>query len=148
MKTEVWLAFIFGVVFLLISLLFALFAFYLPKPANPEVVGNFLYVMQVVLAIAASGVAAVIPGFLSVTVQRKLGKRGAFGIRAGGAIAVFVLVLAVNPRSLALEQMNKRVGFNERLEKCRSYVPVVGSPLSGSLQYCLEARNFDPTRWE
>jgi hypothetical protein len=72
MKIEVWLAFIFGVVFLLISLLFALFAFYLPKPANPEAVGNFLFVLQVVLALAGSGVAAVIPGFLSVRIQRQL----------------------------------------------------------------------------
>jgi tetratricopeptide (TPR) repeat protein len=148
MKTEVWVAFIFGVVFLLISLTFAIVAFYLPKPANPEVVGNFLYVMQVVLAISASGVAAVIPGFLSVSVQKKLGKSGTLGIRAGGAIAVFVLVFVISPKSIALDQLNQRVGFNERLEKCRNYIPVAGSPMSGAIQYCLDARNFDPKRWE
>jgi hypothetical protein len=74
MKTQVWLAFIFGVTFLLIALAFALVAFYLPKPPNPQVVGNFLNVMQVILAISASGVAAVIPGFLSVDIQKKVGR--------------------------------------------------------------------------
>jgi uncharacterized PurR-regulated membrane protein YhhQ (DUF165 family) len=88
MKIEVWLAFIFGVVFLIITLAFALIGFYLPRPANPEMVGNFLYILQVVLAISASGVAAVIPGFLSVNIQNRLGEKGKFGIRAGGAIAV------------------------------------------------------------
>jgi tetratricopeptide (TPR) repeat protein len=148
MKTEVWLAFAFGAFFLLISLAFALIAFYLPKPANPEMVGNFLYVMQVVLAISASGVAAVIPGFLSVNVQQKLGKAGTFGIRAGGAIAVFVIVFLVNPKSITLDQVNQRVGFDERLSKCMSYIPVAGAPLSGALEYCREARDFDPNRWE
>lgn len=148
MKPEVILSFAFGTVFLLIALAFALVAFYLPKPANPEAVGLLLYVMQVVLAISASGVAAVIPGFLSLTLQSRLGPAGTFGIRAGGAIAVFVLVFLVNPRSITLDQMNKRVGFDEKLEACRSFIPIAGAPLSGALQYCMEAKNFDPSRWE
>ena len=36
----------------------------------------------------------------------------------------------------------------QRSEKCKSYVPVNGSPRPGALQYCLDARDFDPTRWE
>lgn len=148
MKTDVLLAFVFGVSFLLLSAIFAVVAFFLPKPENPEVVGNFLNVMQVILAISASGVAAVIPGFLSVSLQSKLGSTGTFGIRAGGAIAVFVIIYLVSPKSLALNQLNQRVGFNERLEKCRSFIPVASSPISGALQYCNEARDFDPSRWE
>jgi tetratricopeptide (TPR) repeat protein len=148
MKTEVWLAFIFGVVFLLLSLCFAVVAFYLPKPPNPEVVGNFLLVMQTVLAIAASGVAAVIPGFLSVQLQRTFGTKGIIGIRAGGAIAVFVVIFYISPKTLAVEQLNKRVGFNELLSKCMHYIPVSGSPLPGALQYCMAARDFDAARWE
>ncbi len=148
MKTETWLAFGFGAVFLLLSLIFALFAFYLPKPANPEIVGNFLYVMQVVLAISASGVAAVIPGFLSIHTQQKLGTSGTLSVRAGGAIAVFVLIFIFDPKSRALEQMSQRVGYNELLEKCRSYIAFTGPAVPGAIQYCIEARDFDPYRWE
>ena len=148
MKTQVWLAFIFGVVFLLIALAFALVAFYLPKPPNPQVVGNFLNVMQVILAIAASGVAAVIPGFLSVDIQKKLGDKGNVGIRAGGAIAVFVLIYVISPKSLALDQLNQRVGYNERLEQCMSFVPAFGTPMTGALNDCLEVAKLDPDRWE
>lgn len=104
--------------------------------------------MQVALAVAASGIAAVIPGFLSITIQRKLGQTGGFAIRATGAIAVFVLVFLVNPRSIALDQMNKRVGYDEYLQRCRNFNPVIGVSISGALQYCLDARDFDPTRWE
>jgi hypothetical protein len=148
MKTETWLAFGFGAVFLLLSLVFALVAFYLPKPANPEIVGNFLYVMQVILAISASGVAAVIPGFLSVNVQQKLGAGGTFGVRAGGAIAVFVLIFVFDPKSRAIEQMSQRVAYNEALEKCRSYIASMGPAAAGAIQYCMEARDYDPKRWE
>ncbi|HTF79379.1 MAG TPA: tetratricopeptide repeat protein [Bradyrhizobium sp.] len=148
MKTQVWLAFIFGVTFLLIALAFALVAFYLPKPPNPQVVGNFLNVMQVILAISASGVAAVIPGFLSVDIQKKLGDKGSAGIRAGGAIAVFVLVYVISPKSLALDQLNQRVGYNERLDQCMSFVPAFGTPMTGALNDCLEVARLDPERWE
>jgi tetratricopeptide (TPR) repeat protein len=148
MKTEVWIAFIFGVVFLFIILLFALIAFYLPKPANPGVLETFLFVLQVILALAASGVAAVIPGFLNVNLRTRLGTGNDIAIRAGGAIAVFVIIFLVNPKNLALSEVDKRVGFDERLEKCRNYVPVVGSPLPGALQYCQDAKAFEPARWE
>ena len=148
MKTQVWLAFAFGVVFLLIAMAFALVAFYLPKPANPEVVGNFLNVMQVILAISASGVAAVIPGFLSVNIQAKLGTQGTTAIRASGALAVFAIVYLISPKSLALDQLNQRVGYNERLDQCMSFVPAFGSPMTGALGNCLEVARLDPTRWE
>jgi tetratricopeptide (TPR) repeat protein len=104
--------------------------------------------MQVILAISASGVAAVIPGFLSVDIQRKLGDKGNVGIRAGGAIAVFVLVYVISPKSLALDQLNQRVGYNERLEQCMSFVPASGTPMMGALNDCLEVARLDPERWE
>lgn len=148
MKTQIWLAFIFGVVFLLIALAFALVAFYLPKPANPGIVENFLNVMQVVLAISAAGVAAVIPGFLSVSIQTKLGKNGTSAIRAGGALAVFVVIYLIGPKSLALDKLNQRVTYNERLDQCMSFVPAFGSPMTGALKNCLEVARLDPARWE
>lgn len=148
MKIDIVLSFVFGVVFLLLAMAFSLVAFFLPKPANPDMVGLFLYVMQVVLAMSASGVAAVIPGFLNVSLQQKLGNRFVIGLRAGGAIAVFVVVFLINPRSIALDQMNQRLGFDERLQACMAYVPAVDTPLPGALQYCERARDFDKSRWE
>jgi tetratricopeptide (TPR) repeat protein len=148
MKTQVWLAFSFGVVFLLIAVVFALVAFYLPKPENPDVVANFLNVMQVVLAISSSGVAAVIPGFLNVRIQAKLGQQGTTAIRAGGALAVFALVYLIGPKSLALDQLNQRVGYNENLEQCMSLVPAFGSPMTGAIGSCLQVARINPNRWE
>lgn len=61
-----------------------------PKPSD------FAYlVFRLTLALSAAGVAAVIPGFISV----KFGST----VRAGGAIAVFALVFYTNPASLVVE---------------------------------------------
>lgn len=80
-------AFAFGVVFLSALLAIAIF---IPHPADFQI-----YVFRIVLAIAAAGVAAMIPGVLNVSV--------ADWVRAGGAIAVFVIIYAVNPPSLVTE---------------------------------------------
>lgn len=148
MKTQIWLAFVFGTVFLLITMAFALVAFYLPKPENPDVVANFLNVMQVVLAISSAGVAAVIPGFLNVRIQAKLGQQGTTAIRAGGALAVFALVYLIGPKSLALDRLNQRVGYNESLAQCASLVPAFGPPMTGALGICLQVVRLNPNRWE
>lgn len=73
--------FIFGIVFFFIVILFALF-----KP-DPTVTQWFIF--RVVLAIAAAGIAVLIPGLLSIEIESK--------IKVGGAIAVFVLVFWFNP---------------------------------------------------
>jgi hypothetical protein len=59
-------------------------AFRLPRPTEFQVL-----VLRVTLALAAAAIAAGIPGFINVEI-------GA-GIRAGGALAVFLLVYAFNP---------------------------------------------------
>lgn len=82
-------AYFFGVVFVVVLLVLAI------AVPNPNA---FQYtVFRIVLALAAAGVAAMIPGFLQVTVSN--------WIRAGGALAIFVIVyfyapaaLVVNPR--------------------------------------------------
>ena len=83
-KIQQLLAFFFGVVFVIVLLTLAL-AVPDPKPFQYEV-------FKVVLALAAAGVAAMIPGFLSLTV-------GAW-LRAGGAMAVFAVVYFYTPASL------------------------------------------------
>jgi len=80
-KTEKLAAFAFGVLFVIVLLVLAIW-FKEPTP--------FQYlVFRVVLALAAAGVAAMIPGFLEVRLGR--------GVRAGGALAVFVIVYFYDP---------------------------------------------------
>jgi hypothetical protein len=50
------------------------------------------FILRVVLSLASAAIAAGIPGFINVEIVP--------GIRAGGALAVFLLVYAFNPRSL------------------------------------------------
>ena len=78
------LAYAFGVVFVVVLLAMALFV---PNPTE------FQYtVFRIVLALAAAGVAAMIPGFLEVTVSTWL--------RAGGAMAIFAVVYFYAPAAL------------------------------------------------
>jgi hypothetical protein len=77
-------AFTFGVIFVTALLVLAV---KFPEPTS------FQYmVFRIVLALAAGGVGAMIPGFLKVEVKP--------GIRAGGALAVFVVVFFFNPAKL------------------------------------------------
>lgn len=76
--------FVFGVLFVILLIVLALFV---PKPTP------FQYtVFRIVLALAAAGVAAFIPGFIDVAISNWL--------RAGGAIAVFVIVYFFSPANL------------------------------------------------
>ena len=78
------LAFAFGAFFAIVMLLIALF------DRDPTPFGILIY--RVVLALVAAGIGAVIPGMIEVNVQPF--------IRAGGAIALFVIVFWFNPPSL------------------------------------------------
>jgi len=53
-------------------------------------------VFRIVLSLAAAGEAAVVPGFLSVSINTS--------IRAGGALAVFVVVFFFNPAELVTSE--------------------------------------------
>jgi hypothetical protein len=82
-------AFVFGVAFIVTLMVLAI-AFPAPTP--------FQYnVFRIVLSLAAAGVAAMIPGFIYLDVDSKVGLL----IRAGGALAVFVMVFFFNPAHLA-----------------------------------------------
>ena len=80
-------AFSFGVAFVIVLLLLAV------AISNPT---PFQYtVFRVVLALAAAGVAAMIPGFLQVNISSWL--------RAGGALGVFAVVYFYNPAELIVD---------------------------------------------
>lgn len=91
LSPQVIVAFSFGVVFVVTLLLLAMF---FPKPTP------FQYnVFRIVLSIATAGVAAMIPGFINLS----LSPSAQLAIRAGGALAVFVIVYFFNPAQLAIE---------------------------------------------
>ena len=82
--TQQWTAFVFGVVFVIVLLTLAI------KFPNPTA---FQYtIFRSVLSLAAAGVAAMIPGFISVSISKWL--------RAGGALAVFAAVYFYNPAAM------------------------------------------------
>jgi tetratricopeptide (TPR) repeat protein len=87
-KTQQVLAYVFGVVFVIVLIVLAVL---FPKPTA------FQYmVFRIVLAMSAASVMALIPGFINIKVAPVVG----ITIRAGGAIAVFVVVYCVNPAAL------------------------------------------------
>jgi len=77
-------AFACGVVFVALMLTIAIA---IPNPSPTQ-----WFVFRVVLALAAAGIGAVIPGLIVVNVSKV--------VRAGGAIALFVLVYMLNPPQL------------------------------------------------
>lgn len=88
MTLQLILAFVFGCIF--VSVLLAI-ALVIPEPTTQQ-----MFIFRVVLALAAAGVGAVIPGFLDVT-----GKIWEISLRATGALALFVLIYRINPPGLA-----------------------------------------------
>jgi hypothetical protein len=79
------LAFVFGIVFL--TALLAL-AVVIPNPTGPQ-----FEMFRIIIALAAGGVAAVIPGMLNL----RLGLGSQLALRAGGALAVFIIVYFYSP---------------------------------------------------
>lgn len=83
------LGFSFGVVFVVASLVVAIA---LPNPSPSQ-----LFIFVIVIALAAAGVGAILAGDLAVRINTTLGPQTQLAIRAGGAIAMFVLVLVFRP---------------------------------------------------
>ncbi len=83
-SSERLLAFAFGVVFVIVLLILA--------SAVPHPTPFQYTVFRIVLALAAGGVAAMIPGFITIDIPKVL--------RAGGALAVFVIVYFYSPAAL------------------------------------------------
>lgn len=80
------LVFIFGVAFITTILVIAIF---IPEPKPFQ-----WNIFKTVLALAGAGVAAFIPGFIEIEINKI--------VRAGGALAVFVLLFFNNPANLVV----------------------------------------------
>lgn len=121
-------AYAFGVVFVVVLLTIALFV---PTPTS------FQYlVFRIVLALATAGVAAMIPGFIEVSVPTFL--------RAGGALAVFAVVFFYNPA--ALVSNNDFSGQIEPLvPPIKDRTPPKSSDSKGGLSYQFLSALIFPT---
>ena len=86
-RWELRAVFVIGIVFVAVLVLIAIT---LPRPTPFQET-----VFRVVLALAAAGIAALLPGFLALRFRKS--------IRAGGALAVFFLIYFFNPAALVLE---------------------------------------------
>ncbi|MGY6278133.1 hypothetical protein [Methylomonas sp. MgM2] len=97
------LSFVFGVTFVSILLVLAV---YIPRPTQTQ-----FEIFRIVIAIAVAGIAAVVPGFL----QLDLTRNKELAVRAGGALAVFVIVYFYSPAHWVAtpEKPNVRVGIDK-----------------------------------
>lgn len=89
MSTTEVLSFVFGTVFMATLLGIAVAIMLRDRPVPSEA----MFIFRVVLALAAGGVGAVLPGLINLQV----GSAGQVLIQAGGALALTVLVYLFNP---------------------------------------------------
>jgi len=90
LRTPLWeriVACAFGFIFITAILIIAL---YFPEPTKFQ-----FFVFRIIMALAASGIGAVIPGLINIQMERE--KK--FFLRAGGAIALFVIIYLIDPPS-------------------------------------------------
>lgn len=118
-----WLAFAFGVIF--VSVLLALAVLY-PNPT-----ATTFFVFRVVLALAAAGIGAVLPGLLVVHVGKL--------VRAGGALALFVLIYLINPPALVAPPDADTVA--------RAEIALASGNTSSAMSLFSEALTYNPTNW-
>lgn len=89
MSTPELLSFVFGAVFITALLAIAVTIMVRERPVPKEA----MFIFRVVLALAAGGVGAILPGLIDLQV----GASGKVLIQAGGALALTVLVYLFNP---------------------------------------------------
>jgi len=89
MSTTELFSFIFGAVFIAMLLGIAVTIMLRERPVPSEA----MFIFRVVLALAAGGVGAVLPGLIDL----QIGSAGKVLIQAGGALALTVLVYLFNP---------------------------------------------------
>ncbi len=117
------LAYLFGVVFIVVLLVLAVL---FPTPTATQ-----FFVFRVVLSLAAAGIGAVLPGLISVNFHKL--------VRAGGALALFVIVYLVNPPALVVTADADLVERGE--------VALVNGDTSSAITLFSEAVEKNPANW-
>ena len=98
--TQIILAATFGVLFLSVVLVIAIT---IPEPSDFQ-----YFVFRITLALAAGGVAAMIPGIININLSNF--------ITAGGALAVFAIVYFYNPNELVIENLSRHISQSDLME--------------------------------
>lgn len=119
-------AFLCGVVFLLGVGAVAIF---IPRPTEFQIL-----IFRIVVAVAAAGIGAIVPGLLVVHV-------GSW-VRAGGAIALFVLIYQFNPPVLVTDF----TPYDEALR--RGEAQLASGGYDSALTFFEKARQARPESWE
>ena len=123
LTAQIIIAFTFGLTFVVTLIVLAI-KFPHPTP--------FQYnVFRIVLSLAVAGAAAMIPGFITV----ELNPTTELLIRAGGALAVFVIVFFFNPAQLAIQNgTGKKVNESDATSSGNSILEPVWDCLDHNLQ--------------
>jgi len=79
-----------------------------PSPTKPQ-----YEIFRIVIALAAGGVGAVVPGLLSLQMNLGLTSNQKVVLRAGGALAVFVVVYFYSPAEAIAPVSNSIVQIND-----------------------------------
>jgi hypothetical protein len=95
------LAFAFGIIFI-VTILLLVIIFPTPTAAQYET-------FRIVIALAAGGLAAVIPGLLNVNLTVGLTANQKLAVKAGGAMAVFVIVYFYSPAQILTRSTHSSV---------------------------------------
>lgn len=88
-RFQMLLAFVFGVLFVAAILVLATV---FPTPTKTQ-----YEIFRIIISLAAGGVAAVIPGLLDLQMNLGITQQQKLAIKAGGALAVFVIVYFYSP---------------------------------------------------
>jgi tetratricopeptide (TPR) repeat protein len=118
-------AYFFGVVFVVVILTFAVF---FAQPTEFQI-----FVFRIVLALAAAGIGAVIPGFISVNV-------GPY-VKAGGAIALFVIIYFLNPPALVKGSPK----YDDLIRRGEAAIAAQNS--ADALELFSQAQKLEPEKW-
>jgi len=105
----------------------------------------FFQLANVIAAVSAGIMTSNLSGFLNVDLEAAFGKKGKAIVKAGGGFAVFVLVLALNPRNVMFDAAEKF--YAVRHAECVQATGTAPNARNG-LQVCEELARDYPNRPE
>lgn len=127
-RTHTWelvASFAFGVMFLIAMLVIAIL---IPRPT-----GHQMLIFRIVASIAVAGIGAVVPGFLIVNIPPY--------VRAGGSLALFVMVYMINPPALVSDY----TPFSDSIR--RAETAVADQNYTAAITFFEKAKQAKPENW-
>jgi hypothetical protein len=96
MDLKIILSFTSGIIFLLLLFIMGIII-YFRKESVPE---SAMFIFRTVLALGGAAFAAIMTGFINIKIGKEI-------IKAGGALAVFVVIYKVNPPKIIEDSKKK-----------------------------------------